>query len=183
MIPYKQLGFTFDTDKMKQEALAFSEEDWIPHFNKGYYSGDWSAIPLRSPEGDPARIFPDPTGMLKYEDTIHLAGCRYLQQVVNTFECEKTAIRLLRLSAGSVIKEHSDYDLSYEDGEVRLHVPITTNPQMEFYLSRERIVMDEGQCWYLNFNLPHSVSNLGSTNRIHLVMDCIVNDWVKQYFT
>jgi quercetin dioxygenase-like cupin family protein len=182
MIHYKKLDLTFDVERMKTEALGFEEERWIPHFNKGYYSGDWSAIPFRSPNGEPNRIFPDPTGKLRYENTIHLEGCPYLKQVIDTFECEKTAVRLLRLNAGSVIKEHSDYDLSYEDGEVRLHIPVTTNPEMEFNLNRERVVMSEGECWYLNFNLPHSVSNLGETNRIHLVMDCMLNDWLKRYF-
>jgi hypothetical protein len=37
--------------------------------------------------------------------------------------------------------------------------------------------MGGGECWYINANLPHSVSNLGGTDRIHLVMDWVVNDW------
>ena len=38
--------------------------------------------------------------------------------------------------------------------------------------------MQEGEAWYLNFNLPHRVKNGSSSDRLHLVMDCTVNDWL-----
>jgi hypothetical protein len=39
--------------------------------------------------------------------------------------------------------------------------------------------MQPGECWYLNFDLPHRVQNLGATDRVHLVVDCQVNDWLR----
>lgn len=182
MLDYFQLPFTFDGEKMQEEVGRFTEEDWIPHFNKGYYSGDWSAIPLRSIEGNARSIFPDPTGTKSYADTIHMQNNNYLREVVNSFKCDKIDVRLLRLKAGSVIKEHRDFGLAFEDGEVRLHVPITTNPNLEFYLNQQRVVMNVGECWFLNFNYHHRVSNLGDTDRIHLVIDCKVNEWLASFF-
>ncbi|HBR53656.1 MAG TPA: aspartyl/asparaginyl beta-hydroxylase domain-containing protein, partial [Flavobacteriaceae bacterium] len=35
---------------------------------------------------------------------------------------------------------------------------------------------------YTNVNLPHSVTNTGSTNRVHLVLDCIRNEWSDKLF-
>ena len=69
--------------------------------------------------------------------------------------------------------------LDFEDGEVRLHIPVITNPDLEFILAGNRVVMQEGECWYLNVNQPHSVNNRGTTDRIHLVVDCVVNDWLR----
>jgi hypothetical protein len=89
---------------------------------------------------------------------------------------------LLRLKAGSIIKEHTDSDLN-EEREIRIHVPVVTNPAVEFYLAGERVVMEEGQCWYLDLSRHHRVQNLGSTDRVHLVIDCVVNDWVKALLT
>lgn len=183
MISQLKLPFVFDINKMQNEISAFAAQDWIPHFNQGYYSGEWSAIPLRSVNGDKTRIFPDPTGKLELADTAHLENCVYLKEIIDSFLCEKREIRLLRLSAGSNIKEHSDFDLSYEDGEVRLHIPVFTNPEMEFLLDKKRVIMNEGECWYLNFNLKHSVANRGANDRIHLVIDCILNEWLDSYFT
>jgi aspartyl/asparaginyl beta-hydroxylase (cupin superfamily) len=84
------------------------------------------------------------------------------------------------LKAGSAIKEHTDYKLAYADGEVRLHIPVATNPGVEFVLDGARVDMKEGECWYNNFNLPHRVVNRGSTDRIHLVVDCEINDWLRR---
>lgn len=61
-----------------------------------------------------------------------------------------------------------------------MHIPVQTNPDVAFYIQEERIPMAEGECWYLNLSLPHRVHNAGTTDRIHLVVDCLVNDWVKE---
>ena len=62
---------------------------------------------------------------------------------------------------------------------MRLHIPVITNPEMEFVLNLVRVVMNEGECWYLNVNQPHRVANRGATDRIHLVIDCVVNNWLR----
>ena len=46
----------------------------------------------------------------------------------------------------------------------------------------ERVRMEEGDCWYINANRMHRVSNFGKTDRIHLVIDCVVNEWLKNIF-
>jgi hypothetical protein len=40
--------------------------------------------------------------------------------------------------------------------------------------------MNEGELWYLNVNQPHHVTNRSTTDRIHLVIDCVVNDWLRE---
>jgi mannose-6-phosphate isomerase-like protein (cupin superfamily) len=98
--------------------------------------------------------------------------------VLATFKTPLHAVRLMRLTAGSAIKEHSDHDLSFEDGTVRFHIPVVTNPYVEFYLNGERVVLEAGSCWYLRLADPHRVVNGGSTDRVHMVIDAEANDWV-----
>jgi hypothetical protein len=43
----------------------------------------------------------------------------------------------------------------------------------------ERLNLAEGTAWYLNVNYPHSLDNAGKIDRIDLVFDCLVNDWLK----
>ena len=38
----------------------------------------------------------------------------------------------MRLAPGSVIKEHRDHDLCFEDGMVRIHIPVVTNAGVDF---------------------------------------------------
>lgn len=177
-----QLPLHFDPDLLKADLRALAAEDWVLHFNKPYYEGEWSGVALRSVNGEAGRLYPDPTAREQFADTPALARCRYIQSVLATFHCPLEAVRLLKLRAGSSIREHKDYNLGYEDGEVRFHVPVLTNPDVEFYLNQQRIVMNEGECWYLDFNLPHRVVNHSATDRIHLVIDCVVNDWVRGFF-
>ena len=85
----------------------------------------------------------------------------------------------MKLAAGSQIREHRDYDLGVKEGQLRLHIPITTNPEVQFFLDAHRLELKAGECWYLDLSLPHWVENRGTIDRIHLVIDCKLNDWLR----
>jgi len=61
---------------------------------------------------------------------------------------------------------------------LRMHIPVCTNADVDFFLDGHPIEMNEGECWYLDLSLPHWVKNRGATDRIHLVIDCELNDWL-----
>lgn len=182
MVDKLRLGLTFDAERLKADAARFRPAEWVPHFNTPYYEGEWSGIALRSVNGEDGRLYPDPTARASFADTTALDRCPYVREVLASFRCDLEAVRLLKLRAGSSIREHRDYNLGYEDGEVRFHVPVKTNADVEFYLRQNRVVMNEGECWYLDFNLPHRVVNRSAEDRIHLVIDCVVNDWIRKLF-
>ncbi len=183
IIKYLQLPFNFDAGLLQQEVDALSALQWLPHYQVKHYEGEWSAIPLRSIAGKVDDIIISPTSNRDYRDTIFLENSPYLKKVLQTFQCSLEAVRLLKLNAGSIIKEHRDAELNFEKGEIRLHIPVLTHADVEFYLDKERMNLKEGECWYMNFNLPHSISNKSPVNRVHLVIDALVNDWVKEIFT
>lgn len=182
IIKYLKLPFVFDSGLLQQEVAALSAMTWLPHYQVKHYEGEWSAIPLRSIGGKADDVIVSPTDNRDYRDTIFLERSPYLQQVLQTFLCPLQAVRLLKLNAGSVIKEHRDAELNFERGEIRLHIAVCTHPDVEFLLDKERVNLQEGECWYMNFNLPHSIHNKSAVNRVHLVIDAVVNDWVKQLF-
>jgi aspartyl/asparaginyl beta-hydroxylase len=175
-----RLPFTFDADLLARDLRGLSAVDWTQHFVRQNYDGDWSIIPLRGQAGAKhpvMMIYSDPT-CTEFEDTPMLAACPYFRQVLDTFHAPLRAVRLMRLTAGSVIKEHSDLELSFEEGTVRIHVPVVTNAGVAFYLNRSRVVLDAGSCWYLRLSDPHSVANRGGSDRVHMVIDAEVNGWV-----
>ncbi|HEY5753998.1 MAG TPA: aspartyl/asparaginyl beta-hydroxylase domain-containing protein [Chthoniobacterales bacterium] len=179
MIDRYQLPLDFPAAALRADLGKIAPSEWIPHFNKGYYDGDWSGIVLRGASGrcDTLHIGePFETGFV---NTPVLDRCECFQEVIAAFECSVKSVRLLRLSARSVVREHRDYDLGYEAGEIRLHVPVLTNSRVEFYLRNRQVSMGEGEVWYLDLGLPHRVANLGETPRIHLVLDLQVNDWLR----
>jgi hypothetical protein len=184
MIPAAlRLSWQFDPERLQADLDGCSEaEAFVRHFNIHMYEGDWSALPLRSLGGRSGQIFPDPDADEGFADTVLLDRCPYVREVLGRFECPLLAVRFLKLRAGSIVREHRDFALDYEDGEVRLHVPVRTNPQVEFVVDGRRVDMAEGSLWYVNVNLPHRVANHGATDRVHLVIDCEVNDWLRGWF-
>jgi hypothetical protein len=175
-----RLPLSFDPDLLVRDLAALSSVDWIAHFVKQNYEGDWSVIPLRGVAGatHPVRmIYSDPTATA-FEDTPMLAACPYFREVLGAFRCEVRCVRLMRLTPGSVIKEHDDLDLDVEAGMARVHIPVTTNDAVEFELNRCRVAMTPGSAWYLRLSDPHRVANRGASDRVHLVADLVVNGWL-----
>lgn len=173
-----RLPFTFDRTGLQSELAAVPPEVWTPHFQPSYFEGDWSGVALRSVGGNVTRLFPHRKAGGVYVDTPLLARCPSIQRVLETFECDKEAVRLLKLSPKTRILEHCDEKLNRERGVVRIHVPILTNPYVDFFLNGERISMQEGESWYLDLALPHRLENRGESDRVHLVIDCCTNAWI-----
>jgi Aspartyl/Asparaginyl beta-hydroxylase/Nif11 domain len=175
-----RLPFDFDPQRLQTDLQSALGELWTPHFNRDYYHGEWSGLALRAVKGaaDPLHST-EQHSPESFADAPVLDRCEYFRAALATFQCPLKGVRLLRLKAGSIIREHSDGDLGYDRGEIRIHVPIVTNPEVEFYLGGERIVLNEGECWYLDLSRLHRVQNLGATDRVHLVIDCALNDWMR----
>jgi hypothetical protein len=182
VIKYLKLPFFFDADKIAAEINMLGKADWLPHYQKLQYEGEWTAIPLRSMDGKTDNIYISPFKDPEYADIVYLSQCPYIKTVLSAFKFPLQAVRLLKLNAGAIIKPHRDAGLQFEQGEIRIHIPVITHDEVEFYLDNERIFPKPGECWYMNFNLLHHINNKSKTNRTHLVIDGLVNDWVKDIF-
>lgn len=79
-------------------------------------------------------------------------------------------IRLAKLKAGGKIPPHVDA-ASYFKLMHRLHIPLTTNPDVWFFIRGEGWRLLPGEIWEINNVVEHSVVNDGDTDRIHLVVD------------
>jgi len=151
---------------------------WLPHFNAQYYEGDWSGIALRSPGGSVA-LYPDPNPSQPYAATEHLIASPRLRAALDRFDCALSSVRVLRLGPGARVREHRDYQIGLEFGEVRLHVPLETSPEAEFVIDGAPLIAAAGECWYVDVTKPHRVANRGSRARLHLVIDCVVDPWLR----
>ncbi|WP_269235764.1 aspartyl/asparaginyl beta-hydroxylase domain-containing protein [Flavobacterium flavigenum] len=172
----------FDPEKLKTDVRKIIDKKWINHYNTNDYSGKWTSIALMSQNGKSDSIFALPNGDEKLVPTEIMESCSYFQEILDSFLFEKTAVRLLKLDVGAEVKPHTDNCLGYEDGCFRLHIPIITNSEVEFILDGNRLIMNEGECWYIDANFTHSVANRGTEDRIHLVIDGLRNDWTDHLF-
>ncbi|NQY07267.1 MAG: aspartyl/asparaginyl beta-hydroxylase domain-containing protein [Flavobacteriaceae bacterium] len=181
MLDRVKLPLTFDVQKMAEEVQALNLERFV------YYD----VQPLRSPAHfvDPSLPLPPPAddyadgSWTDWKNTILLEKLPYIHEIMKGFQehTKVNLVRLLRLSPGAVVKEHTDptLGLHIEKSVVRLTIPILTNDETVFYLNRKPVDMKPGQCWYLRLTDPHMIENHGATERINLTLDMIPNDWVR----
>lgn len=182
LVRFIKFPLQFDVDKLQNDVKKIINSNWVEHYNRNDYDGQWTSIALMSSNGKSDNIYAFNFDSKEIIETELLTSCVYFKEILDSFHFEKAAVRLLNLAAGAQVKPHSDHCLGYEDGYFRLHIPIITNPEVVFILDDQRIVMNEGECWYINANFTHSVVNNGLQNRIHLVIDGIRNEWSDALF-
>jgi hypothetical protein len=137
-----KLPFEFDRSLLQADLQCIEDSNWVAHYNQADYSGSWTILALYSKDGSSASIYASMDNTVSLKPTAIMDSCAYIMEVLETFQFEKIAVRLMRLNVGAVIKPHRDNALGYEDGDFRLHIPIATNPDVNFILGGERIIMD-----------------------------------------
>jgi hypothetical protein len=169
-------------NKLRHDLDVINQQDWSPMLYEHNYDGNWNSVALYTPDGNARNTFAynDSNNILK--PTVFLEQCDYLKEVIHFFQAPILSARLLKLTVGSVIKPHEDHRMGYEDNNFRIHIPITTNKQVSFVLDNEKLTLLPGTCWYINANFMHSVSNLGTEDRVHLVIDLERNTWSDELF-
>ena len=171
---FARLPLRFDVDALRVAVASLPTDAWRPHFNTGYYEGDWSGIALRSHEDAFTPLAP---GQGETRPTAHCDA--FWQAQLAELETALHSARLLRLGPGARIREHRDYDLGAPDGDLRIHVPIVTDDRVDFLLDGRKVPMQAGECWFLDLSRPHRVENHGGLARIHLVVDCARSPWIE----
>jgi Aspartyl/Asparaginyl beta-hydroxylase len=168
-----------DTDLIAAETKKIiAEFNLVAHGR--YHDGGWSAIGLISHEGNPDQLKSLPGNYVK---TPVLAPAPYLESVIDSFQCEKQRVRLMALQPGKNIYWHYDFHESIDtEFNARLHIPIITNPGVQVQICHEDQVWRPGELWYADFSFPHRLCNRGQAERIHLVLDLKVNDYVTSLF-
>lgn len=163
-VPFIQLPLKFDADALAVEINNLDESLWQSHPNG--FPGN-SALPLVSVEGNAARS-KEFCGPMR--PTPALKECQYLQQVIGSLDAVIGRVRLMRLSGGAEVTPHIDIK-HYWNERVRVHVPILTNPSVQFFCGDAQIHMAAGECWIFDTWREHRVINCADATRIHLVID------------
>lgn len=178
--------FKFDVERMKADLAKLSTSGWLDHYDPGLSSG-WRAILLVSKHGQmsgPESQRPA-WDSSEFRRTPIVDELPYFREILDFFQCPQGRMRILKLAPGAYIGKHTDRDsecgcLAFN--RVRLHVPIQTNDKVTFFVGGQKLKLLPGRFYYVNFSQAHHVKNEGTEDRLHLVMDLEVNDWLRQFF-
>lgn len=178
MKKFCKLNIDLDPKLLEQDYQKIREDDWEEIASIFQITKTMFGLNLLVPDFE--KIVPGEKMVLKSSNV--LQRCTYLQSVIEQFSsCEILRARLNLIKPSGGIPPHTD-PYWYETGQVRLHIPIVTNPDFVFIIDGESFHFPVGGCWYVNTFLEHSVENNGTTDRVHLVIDCLVNDWLEGLF-
>jgi hypothetical protein len=160
--PFYPLPVRFDAQRLADEVAALPAAAWQPHPN--HLAGN-SCVRLISVDGGEndhvdGRMAP----------TQHLQQLPYVRQILASFGVVWSRSRLMRLAAGASVPEHADINHHWFY-RVRLHIPVTTRPEVAFHCDNERVHMAAGSAWVFDNWRLHQVENGSNAERIHLVAD------------
>ena len=115
------------------------------------------------------------------QETELLRKMPVLKETILSLGLNIMASRLLRLSPGTFLHEHRDYVYLKEVERYRLHIPVVTNSDAHIITPGKKIHMERGFLWKLDpKNTIHSACNFGNKPRIHVMLDCYMNDKLAQ---
>jgi hypothetical protein len=162
--PFVKLPVRFSAERLEAEIRALPASAWLPH-PQGFAGNE--AVPLVSPNGEMTNGFEGPMG-----PTEALRACPYIMEIMREIGAVWGRSRLMGLAAGADVPSHVDLRY-YWRTHMRLHIPVITNPDVEFTCGDETVHMAAGECWIPDTFRRHTVRNGGPDQRIHLVLDTV----------
>ena len=160
--PFIKLPFTFDPTKLYQEVMRIPKAEWQPH--PGKHKGNY-AIPLITVDGGMNDKFAG-----RMMPTSYLKSMPYVEQVISSFGEVVSRARIMIIEGKQSLPMHTDINYHWYS-RVRIHIPIITNPLVEFTCKTHKAHMPAGEAWLLDTWHSHQVINNSDETRIHLVFD------------
>jgi hypothetical protein len=171
----------YDTEPLIADLHRLREQSWGLNRSVGAdglmdeEQEDWRILPLVSPGGSTGRTDAGGPGLADFAATSWLAHAPALADLIAGIPATLRAVRLMALGPGAQVYEHRDSNLGIAWGYLRLHVPVQTNAGAVTAFQGQEHHWTAGQLWYGDFDRPHYVANRGGEDRVHLVIDCLVN--------
>lgn len=151
--------FRFKVEELEKDLAKFGPTEWNPRPN----GKEWADI------------------MLVRDDKKHglYNECPYFQYVLSSFGGRVIAATLAQLGPGGSVGEHRDISGGTPFGVARFHIPIVTDPGVEFFVSGQKFFLAPGECWNLDTTYPHALNNRSQVTRVHLIIDVEMNEKVR----
>jgi len=166
---------TYDVKRLQQDLRAL--EPWRKSRRDcPLHNGRWDEITFVSqPKSQGTHL---PVSSFK---TPIIKRTPYIEEIIDGLKCHVFLARIARLWPGGQIFEHQDI-AGLDTGMIRLHIPIVTHRNVEFIIDNVRQGWRPGELWYGDFSKTHAVNNFSPIDRLHLIINVEVNDFILSLF-
>ena len=104
----------------------------------------------------------------------------YCRKILNALNVENPVMLVFYyLDPGAKLHPHRDLTGASLNNRIRFHVPIITNKYVKFTVANTEMKMEPGDLWCLDTSYLHAVENMGFESRVHIVIECNINDEIK----
>lgn len=104
----------------------------------------------------------------------------FMQKIYDFLGADQSGVCVFYyLSPGAVLHAHRDLTGASSNARIRFHVPIITNDKVFFNVSKKRVIMSHDELWALDTSYLHEVKNESTETRVHIVIECNINESVK----
>lgn len=176
--PLMQVGYMRGAAERAMEEIRRNWYLWDECTHRQDYPGsahtDTKAIYLRwAAEWTPACIFESLSSEWCDASAIFTQTTSMVRSVLDYVGAtELGRVMLVSLKAGGHITPHWDAGL-YADHFDRFHVALQSDEGNAFTVDGATVHMAEGEAWWFNHQLEHTVRNDSQRERIHLIIDCV----------
>ena len=175
---YLLLRDNIDIDPIKNKLVQLPEDAWGHSDRENNFKPHQQTQALLLIYDDDFRHY-NPTYLdlySQFEDELK----PLLDFIAENFHHNGFVVRLIftKLQGHGKIPTHSDKNYSLLKCH-RIHVPITSNDHVFFWVGGEQKVMRPGEMWEINNATVHAVDNRSDEDRIHMIIDWVPNSTVR----
>lgn len=156
---------------VQQEVLQL-DEHWTNVYSE-YHTGGWQTLSLLNSTSNPSDTVIEDCDPV---ETTLLERMPHTRALLRGLGFNYMWARLARLETDSFLLEHRDYQELEDVRRLRLHIPVVVNPFASLVINNTRIHLALGYLWKLNPMHPHAASNFGKEARVHIILDCYVDE-------
>jgi hypothetical protein len=155
-----------------QREVSTIEAQWTNVYSD-YHTGGWQTLSLLNSTSSPTDTLIEDCEPV---ETSLLAAMPDTRAVLRGLGFRYMWARLAKLEVNAFMHEHRDYQELKNVRRLRLHIPVITNPFSSIVIEGTRIHLALGYIWKLNPIYPHAAANFGKETRIHIILDCYVDE-------
>lgn len=155
-----------------RREVSLLDEQWTNVYSD-YHTGGWQTLSLLNSTSRPTDTVIEDCQPV---ETSLLARLPETRALLRGLDFRYMWARLAKLEVNAFMHEHRDYQELKNVRRLRLHIPVITNPFSSIVIDRTRIHLALGYVWKLNPVHRHASANFGKEARIHIILDCYVDE-------
>jgi hypothetical protein len=160
----------------KEKVQALTKEEWNEFKGKKFFKSqpESESIIIKAVQDSTSPVYKDADVNNEYFQNLLSKELdeiyKKIDEVVQEKDHVALRVQLVKLPARKNVLPHIDAGHIFRVTR-RIHLPIITNQNVDFFIELEKVPMEEGRLIEINNQAIHCVFNQSDLDRVHLIID------------